>query len=474
MNRRQFLKASGAGMAGLTASGLASASEAYADGTATSTTDRPNILFIMTDQQFAGAMSCAGNARLRTPAMDRLAKQGVRFEKAYCAQPLCVPSRTAMMTGRMPHETGVTVNMNRHAIGVPMLGEVFSNAGYDCGYAGKWHLTVPQTDRAKHGFETVMCQVSASPKSRKDRDIAPACKEFLGKSRKRPFLLVASFLNPHDICQWARGDNLPNGPVGQPPAPDKCPPLPENFEIPPNEPSFLREMQVKAPKIYPTTRWTPDRWRQYRWAYNRLVERVDTEIGKLLAALSQSGHADDTLIVFTSDHGDGGGAHRWNQKQVLYEEPARVPFILSGRGVVKPGREDQTHLISTGLDLMPTLCDYAGIDPPAGLRGMSVRPIAEGRAPKAWRDSVVSETTFSSSGESFALSGRMLRTTRYKYIVYSKGTPREQLFDMERDPGETRSLVGQPEHHAALNDCRRRLAAWCKATGDAFDVPGAS
>jgi choline-sulfatase len=123
---------------------------------------------------------------------------------------------------------------------------------------------------------------------------------------------------------------------------------------------------------------------------------------------------------------------------------------------------------------MPTLCDYAAITPPTGLRGLSVRPLAEGREPKAWRDAVVSETTFCGFGEDLEVSGRMLRTHRHKYIVYSKGHPREQLFDMIQDPGETMSLVGKADHNDILADHRRRLAAWCEQTRDPFPVPTSS
>ncbi len=471
MDRRRFLKSAGTTLAGLGATHMLSGRHAHARNKDGANRRRPNILYIMTDQQFAGAMSCAGNTDLKTPAMDSLARTGARFENAYCAQPLCVPSRTVMMTGRMPHETGVTINMPEHEIRVPMLGRVFSDAGYDCGYAGKWHLPVPTTQKRVHGFATVTCPVGANPRRKKDPDVAPACAKFLATQRTKPFFLVASFLNPHDICQWARGQTLPNGPIGDAPAPDRCPKLPDNFEIPAHEPDALRAIQTQAPRIYPTLEWQPDRWRQYRWAYYRLVEMVDAEIGRLLDTLRRSGDLDHTLIVFASDHGDGAGAHRWNQKQVLYEQPARVPFIVSYKGVTRPGHVDRTHLVSSGMDLIPTLCDYAGIAAPPGLDGLSVRPLAEGRTPKTWRDFVVSETTFCNSGEGLELSGRMLRTERYKYIVYSTGTVREQLFDMERDPGETVNLAVKPQHKAILADHRRRLAAWCRQTNDPFTVP---
>ncbi len=472
MNRRDFMKTTGATVAGLAGATQVGAAPATGRGG-----KRPNIVYIMTDQQTADTLSCAGNPHVKTPGIDSLAKTGTRFAKTYCAQPLCVPSRTVMMTGRMPHETGVTVNMKRHPIRFPMLGRMLSDAGYDCGYVGKWHLTVPVGDEKTHGFRSVMAPVSAARGRPKDDDVPPACAKFLNEKRDKPFFLVASLLNPHDICQHARGDDLPNGPVGELPDPKDCPPLPANHAIPEGEPEALREIQPGNPRLYPTIDWPPERWRQYLWAYYRLVEMVDAEIGRVLEALRRSGHEDDTVVIFSSDHGDGAGSHRWNQKQCLYDQPARVPFIVSQKGVTRPGAVDAGHLVNSGADLLPTLCDYAGLRPPPGLEGMSVRALAEGRQVGRWRDQLVVETTFCGikGGEKgdLALAGRMLRTDRFKYIVYSRGEQREQLFDMETDPGETESLVGSPKHQAALNDHRRRMAAWCERKGDVFPVPAA-
>ena len=472
MRRREFLKTFGTTIASSGAALAWKGQHAYAKGNVTSQANRPNILYIMTDQQFAGAMSCAGNKYLKTPAMDSIAENGVLFEKAYCADPLCVPSRTVMMTGRMPHETGITYNVRakRDSVRLPMMGTILSRAGYDCGYVGKWHIPNPTDQVDLHGFTTVQL-------TKLDNRIQPACADFISRKRDNPFLLVASFVNPHDICGWPSasvgGRNLRNGPIPEAPPAGQCPPLPDNFEIPPCEPDIIRAMQELAPRWYSiASEWNGDTWRQYRWAYYRLVEKVDEQIGIVLDALRKSGQEDNTLIIFASDHGDGMGAHRWNQKMVLYEETTRVPFIVSFKGVTRPGYVNRGHLVSTGLDLIPTMCDYAGIKPPDALLGASVRALAEGRKPKAWRDFVVTETEFGHQfGQGDGVYGRMLRTARYKYVVYSEGNLREQLTDMERDPGEMVNLVESPKHKAILEGHRRRLAAWCKGTNDFFVVP---
>ena len=423
--------------------------------------DRPNILFIFTDQQSAYAMSCAGNADLNTPAMDSLAQTGVRFENAYCTQPLCTPARASLFTGLMPHECGINAN------GQPIperlrpqeLGNVFQDAGYECVYGGKWHvpeIAVPEG----HGFRQI-CGFN-------DRDLAGRCTEFLKQDHEKPFFLVASFDNPHNICEWARSQRLPWGPIPEVPVED-CPNLPQNFAIPPFEPEAIRIEQATFKEVHPTSRFTDEHWRQYRHAYYRLCEKVDAEIGRILEALREQGLEEDTLVVFSSDHGDGHAAHHWNQKSVLYEEVVRIPFIVSLKGVTQPGRVD-SHLVSNGLDLFPTLCDYAGVDVPDGLRGRSVRPLAEGQDPADWRDDLA-VTTYFDIPHYRGTQARMIRTQRYKYAVYSIGLYREQLTDLENDPGEMVNLAVNSNFRDVLQEHRGRLAQWCEETGDRFVVP---
>ncbi|MBN2582272.1 MAG: sulfatase-like hydrolase/transferase [Planctomycetes bacterium] len=429
---------------------------------------RPNILYIFTDQQSSDAMSCAGNGDLRTPAMDCLAAEGVRFDRTYCTQPLCSPSRASMFSGLVPQQAGVPRNHMAYAEHVlpHTMGHLFSDAGYECVYGGKWHIpeiAIPEG----HGFRQI-CGFD-------DQHLANACIDFLRQKHDRPFLMVASFDNPHNICEWARNMALPWGPLADPPSPDECPELPANFAVPENEPDIVRLERDQSWIIYPTRYFSEDLWRQYRWAYYRLAERVDAEIGKILDGLSQCGLDDDTVVIFSSDHGDGHGGHQWSQKSVLYEEAVHVPLIVRYKGRTPAGRVDREHLISNGLDLLPTLCDWAGIEPPSGRLGRSFRPLAEGATPSEWRDEVVVETIFDGQWN-LGTRGRALVTDRWKYIVYDRGRPREQLFDLAADPGETRSLAGDPSAAEALADCRRRTARWCAAVEPPgrwpFRVPG--
>jgi arylsulfatase A-like enzyme len=418
---------------------------------------RPNILYIFTDQQYAGAMSCAGNSDLDTPAMDRMAAGGVRFESAYCTYPLCTPSRASMFVGRMPHEVGITGNNQpiSEAFRQQELGHLLSNAGYECVYGGKWH--VPQISIPKgHGFRSI-CGFD-------DVGLPVRCREFLQGPHDKPFLLVASFDNPHNICEWRRQQNVPWGPIGEPPRVEDCPPLPANYAVPPFEPEAIRIITRGNPRIYPGDNYSDEQWRRYRWAYYRLVEHVDAQIGQILDALDETGLADKTLIVFSSDHGDGHGAHHLVQKSFLYEEAMNVPFLVSMPGVTKPGHVDDRHLISSCLDFYATVCDYAGIELPDGVEGRSVRPLLSGEDGVAWRDHVVAETFW----QGHNCDGRLVRTDRYKYVAYTWGAYREQLFDMVADPGEMVNLAVYSKYDSVLQQHRDLLRAWCERTGDTF------
>jgi choline-sulfatase len=293
--------------------------------------ERPNLLIVMTDQQSADAMSNRmGRKYIHTPNMDSLAANGMSFSRAYCANPLCVPSRTSMFSGRYPTETGVQINGNEKLdpAKFPNMGTIFRNAGYATGFVGKWHMPWPAGDTAAHGFEAVGTKKG-------DHVTAASAVEFLRQRRDKPFLLVSSFLNPHNICEWARSEPLPDGEVGTPPALSECPPARANAAPPKDEPDIMTLMRrsYQSNRLFPVGNFDEKKWREYAWAYHRMIEKVDAEIGKVLAALRETGQEERTVVVFLADHGDCQGAHKWNQKTVFYEESSRVPLIISHKGV---------------------------------------------------------------------------------------------------------------------------------------------
>jgi len=437
----------------------------------------PNIVLIISDQQFADAMSCRmGRQFLNTPAMDRLAQSGTLFARAYSANPLCMPWRASVFTGRYPHETRVTQNAIPEGGVDPKefvcLGTHFRNAGYDTAYCGKWHLCSTVKDTSAHGFEVL----TGKGKDDHDANVTTAARKFLARPHDKPFVLVASYLNPHNICEWARRlagrkQVLTCGEIGDPPPLDQLPPLPANLAPPKNEPdgmTLMRRAYQVASGPFPVGKFTAEDWRKHRWGYYRMIEKVDAEIGKLLAALRQAGLEDNTLIVFTSDHGECAGAHGFNQKTVLYEESARVPLILAFKGRTAGATTDK--LVNTGIDLLPTLLEFAGVEVPKQLPGRSLMPLALGQPVTAWRDHVVVENHMTQTGEvdgfTPTMEGRMVRTQRFKYCLFSRGRQRESLVDLQADPGEMTNLATDPGYREALLQHRELLARFGREHGD--------
>ncbi|MCC5848853.1 MAG: sulfatase-like hydrolase/transferase [Verrucomicrobia bacterium] len=443
------------------------------------TSERPNFLLILTDQHFAEMIgSLQPGSGLRTPHLDRLRQRGVCFESAYATHALCVPSRSSIFTGRYPHEIGVDFNQNPtpNRIRVPMLGRCLSDAGYECGLAGKWQLAVPTEEAEVHGFSFLH--------QGKDTEVLSGCRDFWDQLKEdRPFCLVAAYDNPHDICEFARmeggiEDRLPNGEIGMPPEnADELPPLRANHAEAADEPPALKKWKTNPwelpwlTRIYPAAAYTEINWRRYLWAYHRLVEKVDAAIGQLLAELDARGLTDNTIILFSSDHGDGLGSHKWTQKIAFYEEVSRVPFWLCGPGI--PAGASREGPISIGLDILPTVLEYAGVQNPADLPGRSVKALVEESVGAPWRDHVVLEAEFGGWGpqQQTGIQGRCVRGTTYKYICYfdpeAPGeAANEQLFHLPTDPGETRNLLQEPVHRAALERHRALLSAHLQSSGD--------
>ena len=192
------------------------------------------------------------------------------------------------------------------------------------------------------------------------RRTAAEAAQFLATKRSQPFLAWVSFLNPHNICEWARGESLPQGPIGPAPPAVDCPPLRANHDPQKNAPDIMALMRQSYQNnpMFPVGNFDDAKWRQYQWAYYRLIEKVDAQIGGCCRRSAKIIWSKTQSSFLLADHGDCQGAHRWNQKTVFYEESARVPFLLSYPGVVRTGVSD--HLANTGIDLMPTLCSSGG------------------------------------------------------------------------------------------------------------------
>jgi choline-sulfatase len=440
--------------------------------------ERPNILIIITDQLSAQALPAYGDTYALTPNIDRITRRGVRFEQCYTNCPLCQPARAAFWTGLFPHQTGVLSNGRKHPVppvpdDVPTVGALFAAAGYETVHVGKTHDA-----GSLRGFKVDPLDelpVDADPAwpvnydTLRDRYTATRAVEYLqGGEGEGPFLLVVDLHNPPNICGWV-GENAyahEDVPVAVP-----LPPLPANFETQDMEgrPLPVQYICCSHNRLSQAAPWNETNYRHYLAAYYHYVRRVDDEIGLILDALEARPDGDNTLIVFTADHGDGMAVHRQVTKQVsMYDNTTRVPLAFLGPGVGGEDRADGGALVSN-LDLLPTLCAYAGVDAPEGLWGRSLLPWLAGEDGGSPHPYVVSEWH---TEWGFTISpGRMVRTPRCKYVRYLEGGEQglyEELYDMEADPGETRNLVGDPAHGEALARHRTLLADHVERTQDGF------
>jgi arylsulfatase A-like enzyme len=431
---------------------------------------RLNVLFIFTDQQTLNAMSCAGNRWCNTPHLDALATRGVRFTKSFCTGPVCGPSRSSLVTSRMPHETGVVFNGQSPDQAIPNLGQIFRAAGYTTLWAGKWHLpdSYPKGREDIPGFDNLAVPFGARGRAgglgdHTDAYIASDA-EFLLRwdlaKVGKPWLLAISLHNPHDICEWITRPPLPHANL------DRYPPLPANAGPSRDEAAFVaaaRATGSSGKEITSSAAWDDAQWRAYLAAYYHMTEQVDRCVGRILQALADGGWAERTLVVFTSDHGEGCAAHRWVAKNSFYEESIQVPFLISLPGRIPQGRVEERALVS-GLDVLPTICDYAGVAAPAVVRGRSLRAVIEDPAVDG-RTAVVAEVAHRERVSKAERFGRMVRTADWKYTCYSDGS--QELYELREDPGEMRNRINEPVAQSVIVAHRQHLRAWAAMTNDA-------
>jgi len=380
---------------------------------------KPNILVICTDQQHHGAISAMGNPYVKTPGLDRIYSKGTVYTNAYSTNPVCGPARSSIMTGRMPCETGVYNNGFNIRHGIPHLGQWFTGHGYNSVLAGKWHLRANSTS-VIDGFDVIMTKVNIQANV-SDTCLTSSVEAYLRNyDDEKPFLMMAMYIQPHDICGFVNyfrdeEDMLYDVPE------DELPELPPNFHAEPDEPERFKKFKSRIPSS--AGNWSEAKWRRYLWNYYRYVEGVDCEINRLLDVLDDTGLADNTIVVFMSDHGENTANHRTALKTTFYNESCRVPLAIKKPGIVSS--ETITAPVSL-TDIFPTLCSFADIETPSEMTGISI-----------------SEGNFDRNGviiENYNGSGRAYVTEKYKYIAFNDDD-KHQLFDLEKDPFETENLL---------------------------------
>ena len=436
-----------------------------------SNTDKPNILFIITDQQAHNMMSCTGNRYLNTPNLDKLASMGVRFEMNYSVCPVCSPTRFSLMTGHYPSEVGIKENprtvrparfdsfedkvQSTYEFDLPKLeeikkeawGNIFRRAGYETFYSGKRHLWGKFSG---YGFTSKGQDPFDGPAIYAENTFAEMAKS----KPEKPFLMYLSFMEPHGICyQQLETNEIPESQVRfikQYRELHKTMRR-ENYlsQIPPRKTS--RPIGDEHPDMFSFIshyRHWDQEWDMYNWIYHRLTETADKQIGRVLYALEKSGLQDNTIIIFTSDHGDMQGAHGLVWKNVLLEECQRVPFIFAGPGI-KQNIVDKTTLVCNGLDLLPTVCDLAGIDIPKGLKGISLKPYLTGEGTKPEREYLITE----------CFNAFQITDGRYKYTIYELPGHPETLTDILINPDETINYANDAEYKKIKEYYKKELMA---------------
>ncbi len=439
--------------------------------------DKPNIIYIYIDQLSETMMSCAGNKYLKTPAIDYIARNGIRFTRAYTTNPVCSPARVSLMTGRFPgyfkDNEGNQVRENRGSMRITQISKSVSSnniavllrrAGYDLIYGGKEHLPAPLSPK-NLGFQII---------SNDERDdLAKEAANFISKNHDNPYFMIVSLINPHDICYMAIRDFaeteedhsiLENGNVElknleealQLPVNisiekffnEICPPLPFNFEPQEDEPLAVKSLiKRRSFRESARERYSPEQWRMHRWAYARLTEKVDSQIQIILDALKQSGNEENTMVIFSSDHGDNDSSHKMEHKTVFYEESANIPFIVMWKGNIQGGQVDNKSLISNGLDLLPTISDYIGLKGISDPRGRSLRPLFNGNK-NNWRKTLAVESEI----------GRMVVSDDgYKYVRYDLVGIEERLMNLNKDPFEKKHFTNDKSYTKILFRLRKKF-----------------
>lgn len=440
------------------------------------TDTRPNILLIHADQHRFDCLGVNGHPQLQTPNLDSLAAEGMNFTQAYTAIPVCIPARNSLITGSWPSQHLAIANWDtetpRPAVELPTFSAALHDAAYTLGYVGKWHVHPHKTPTdPAYGFHDYVGEAEYtswraaqgfSPKPRSNRwigeldpHVTPEATR-AGWGADQTIRLIDCALNENrpffirwDLAEPHLPNTLPEPYYSMYPDPAPWPSFPDSLAGKP----YIQRQQRRTWKV---DDWTWDEWKPIVGRYLGEIALIDAQIGRVLSALGSL--AENTLVIYSADHGDMCGAHGMMDKHyVMYDDVVRVPLIARWPGRIMPGTTCDSF-VTAGIDLAATFCDAAGVAIPETFQGESLLPLFAG---ESGRDDIFALYY----GNQFGLySQRMTRDRRWKYIW--NATAEDELYDLCADPAELHNLAREAGCADELSRLRHRLVEWMEATGD--------
>jgi len=457
LNRRRFL-----------ASTLASASCSRARRDR-----RPNVLFILTDDQRWDCMSCAGHPFLKTPRMDQLAAEGARFANAFCTTSLCSPSRGSFLSGLYAHAHGILNNFTDYPRDLASYPRQLKAEGYETGYIGKWHMG-EEDDSPRPGFDywashkgqgkyyDTTFNINGSPQELKGyytHRVTDLAADFLKKPRQNPFLLILGHKAPHGI--WipeAKYEHIYDQVEIRKPA--------TAASVADGKPSWVKE-RIPTWHGIEGPLYGAKEYGKFVRTYLATIPSVDDSIGQIYDALKQSGELDNTVLIFAGDNGFLLGEHGAIDKRVMWEESIRIPMIVRYPGLIRSPRVVNEMILN--VDLAPSVLDICGAKPLPRTHGRSWKQLLAGGSDPNWRKSFYYAYNYEKEFP-YTPNVRGVRTGDWKYMhtPNGDGTPDRypaELYNLKDDPGETRNLINSPEAQPKLAELRTELARLQQETG---------
>jgi arylsulfatase A-like enzyme len=443
---------------------------------------RPNIVFILMDDLRFDELGCVGHPFVKTPNIDRLAREGAMFKNAFATTPLCSPSRACFMSGLYAHANGIFDNVDRSRESHMMVTwpRLLHEGGYETAFIGKWHMGVDASPRP--GFDHWVCvpgqgkyidpdlNVDGKPTQVKGyvtdifNDFAV---KFVRSKHPTPFCLCVSHKCVHpDLEQRADGTiSDPNAAAFLPAErhkalyrSEKPPRRPNAFQVPHDKLALMRKLDGVPPLASETA--TDDETIRNRL---RLLMAAEEGVGQILEALEKTGHLDDTIIIFTSDHGYFYGEHCLSvERRLAYEETIRIPLLLRYPPLVKPGTTFDQFILS--IDLAPTLLNLGAVKQPEKLHGLSFVPLLRGQAYEPRKSFLIEYFTDAVFPRVKNMGYQAVRTSRWKYIRYRELSNADELYDLESDPYELTNRYGDAALSATVADLRMELKRLLAAT----------